>query len=449
MKPIAFLGLLACCALPAAAADENIHIELAKPSWQLPRGVAVLAGRDSQLSAGEQPLALMLRPLLAEEKYDEAMALLEREKPASPSAALWLLQGQLAQQLKRPAEAIEAYQQALKELPDFARAHRALALVYFTRENYRQAHRHMARAIALGLSDDVSYGQLGFMLLKDGQHQAAAQAYSQALVLAPDNRDWQSGLLYALTESGQYERAAALLGDQINRRSDDAGLWLQRARLQINRQQPKEALASLEVALRLGPVSAANRRAAAQLHLQMENYPRAFELLKQNLAAGEADMAYLSRISEWLISEQLWREADQLRRAIEPYSKQLNDADNARRLYLAAEIDRHKGKPEAAQQQLSEALALAPTFAPAIMAKAKLSAANGAYAEAEALYSRAAALPGYRAQALTGRAQVLIDQARYSEALSLLRELYREQPSDELSNNIRTLRRVVEQSAEG
>jgi len=429
----------------SAGTDPRISIDIAPPNWQLPAGTAILAQRESSLAAGEQPLALQLHPLLQAEQYPEALALLKKHQGDQPSAALWLLRGQIEQQLKDHPAATQSYREALKSVPDFARAHRALALLAIADERYREARTELARAVSLGITDATTYGYLAYIHLKAGQSFAAAQAYQQALVLEPDNRDWQSGLLYALTQSGQYDSAEALLGDLINQRSSDGALWLQRAQVQLRQHHLAQALSSLEVAMRLGSVSNNNRQAAAQLHMQSGNFTRALELLDKNLAAGDVNMGYLSRLANWMMSEEQWRAAGQLLQSIEAQKSKLNSGDNARRLHLQARLAEHRGEQKNAMTAMQSAIELDPGFAAAIIDLARLKTHAQAYAEAEMLYSRAAALPGYRQQALTGKAQTLINQERYRESLALLRDLYREQPSGELQRNINSLERIVHQ----
>jgi tetratricopeptide (TPR) repeat protein len=440
-----WFSLPALAAAPDAGTDPHISLSISAPQWQLTAGSAMLTEREASLSAAEQPLAQQLRPRLEAEQYPEALALLKQQQGQQPSAALWLLRGQIEQQLNDPSAAAQSYREALAILPDFARAHRALALAAIADEQYREARASLARAISLGMTDATTYGYLGYLSLKAGHSFAAANAYQQALVLEPDNRDWQSGLLYALSQSGQYDSAAALLGDLINQRSSDAALWLQRAQVQLRQGRSGEALSSMEVAMRLGEVSSANRQAAAQLHLQAGNFPRALALLEKNLAAGELNMGYLSRLAEWLMSQEQWRAAGQLLDSIEAHKGQLSSTDDARRLHLQARLAEHRGEPDSAMGTLRRALELDPSFAAAIVDLARLKTQAEAYAEAEMLYSRAAALPGYRQQALTGKATALINQQRYREALRLLRELQREQPSGERQRNISTLQRIVSQ----
>ena len=428
-----------------AGVDPRIAIEITAPQWQLPAGTAILGEREASLAAAEQPLAQQLRPLLQAEQYTEALALLTAQQSDEPSAALWLLRGQIEQQLNDNQAAAQSYRAALTLLPDFARAHRALALAAIADEQYREARTSLARAVSLGITDSTTYGYLGYINLKAGQSFAAAEAYQQALVLDPDNRDWQSGLLYALTQSGQYDSAEALLGDLINQRSDDAELWVQRAQVQLRQHHSDQALSSLEVAIRLGGVSSANRQAAAQLHMQAGNFPRALALLDKNLAAGDVNMGYLSRLASWMMSEEQWRAAGQLLQSIDAHKSKLSSTDNARRLHLQARLAEHRGEQTNAMAAMQNAIELDPSFADAIVDLARLKTNAQAYAEAEMLYSRAAALPGYRQQALMGKAQALINQERYRESLTLLRDLYREQPSGEIQRNINTLERIVNQ----
>ena len=59
-------------------------------------------------------------------------------------------------------------------------------------------------------------------------------------------------------------------------------------------------------------------------------------------------------------------------------------------------------------------------------------------------YLRAEAVDGYAAQAMLGRAQLFINQRQYNEALTLLRKVYKSNPSrTDLLANIQSLENLL------
>ena len=87
-----------------------------------------------------------------------------------------MLLGQVANIQGRMQEAIDDYNQALRAVPGYSLAYKALGIVYFPRGDYAQAKVYFQKAVELDPQEEESRFYLGTCYLKLGEpRQAAAQ----------------------------------------------------------------------------------------------------------------------------------------------------------------------------------------------------------------------------------------------------------------------------------
>jgi tetratricopeptide (TPR) repeat protein len=428
----------------------ELQITLPQPQWLLPPVSMPLTQREAGLEPREQGIALRLGPLLMEGDYEAAQVLIEEELDAALenpysafSAGLNFVAGQIYLSTGADQKAETALQMALIQLPDFVRARQALGLLYLRQERYEEAREHITRAVSLGGSNAALFGYLGYLNQQTGHPWGAVGAYQQALMLEHANLQWQQGLLYALMGARQFESAQALIDELLAQYASDAGLWLYRANIAVNLQRPETALASLEMAIRLGDTSPGNLQACAQLHLQHGSMPRAIELLQASVAAG-LDYDYIDLTLAYLIPQGEYDYARELLATARAGWSALSTADQSRVLNREASIALQEERTDAALTALQEAIELDPGNAEALLQLAGLQARERRYIQAELLYDRASAYPEVRERALLGLAQLALDQFAYAEALTLLREVQQLNPDRfDLRENVRILENLV------
>ena len=121
--------------------------------------------RDGKLeaAAGEYHLALQLNRAS------------ERPLPGVTAECNVLL-GEVASLQGQPEEAIGDYQQALRAVPGYSLAYKALGIIYFPRGDYREAAKYFRKAVELNPDELESRFFLGTCYMKLGEpHQAVAQ----------------------------------------------------------------------------------------------------------------------------------------------------------------------------------------------------------------------------------------------------------------------------------
>lgn len=428
------------------SAAPMLKIELARPSWTFAVTSTPLESREAKLDPAESELAELLRPLLDAGDYRgvaEVMAEPSRQGQ-DYSPALNHIMGQVYMTLEDYDQAETAFTAALAAMPDFARVHQLLGLIYLQRQDNAKAQQHLSRAIALGIADAQTFGQLAFTNLESYSPWSAISGYQQALLLDPGNSQWQQGLLYALINAKNFSAAQALLDEMLESDPDNRELWLQSSNIALSAGNSLAALARLEIALQLGEADAANEAVAARLHLQHGSSARAVELLLGEMSKDSNYFALFEETAGWLIYQQQWELAERLLAEGKNRWVSLNATQQSQLNAHLGSIALARDDDDAAVEFLTEALDADPGNGQALMSLAELEGQRGRTVQASLYYTRAAALESFAERARLAHAQLAIDQQDYELALGLLREAFRQNPArDDLNQNIQTLERIA------
>lgn len=426
-----------------------LQVTLADPVWQLMLSNTAIAQRTAAIRPAEQSFARQLQPLLQRKDYQAIATLFQQRPLADDSSALQVLRGQVLLALQRYSEAAAALQAALKTQPDLALAHQAISLVYMQQQQYQHARPHLVAAINLGVADAQVYGQLAFINLQTAQPASAVAGYQQALLLQPDNNQWQQGLLYALIQSQAWSQAQAMLEQLLQQQPDSVALWLQRGQLALSQGNNKQALSSIEVALRLGENRADNLLLAAQLHLSSGSAGRGVSLLQQAIRAGADNNNWhtpLLQAASYLSYQQQWPALRQLLKQGTVPLQQLSARQQSQLAQVKAQLATADKQPKQALQALQQAVALDPLSGEALLALAQWYETQGNIELASLNYSRAATIKAVQIPALQARAQLEINRQQYQTALRLLQQLLQLEPQrQDIADNIQSLQQLIRQ----
>jgi Tfp pilus assembly protein PilF len=118
----------------------------------------------------------------AAEEYQIALQLnLASERPLpGVTAECYVLLGQVANFQGRMQEAVSDYHQALRAVPGYPLAYKALGIVYFPRGDYAQAKVYFQRAVELDPQEEESRFYLGTCYMKLGEPRKAAAQFHAA-----------------------------------------------------------------------------------------------------------------------------------------------------------------------------------------------------------------------------------------------------------------------------
>ena len=435
--------------LSSQLSATEVQFELAEPEWRFLIENTPIHQTKATLDSSESEFANLVRPMLANGKYEAVVQAFADRDINDDSAALRLLRGQVLLNLRRTMAAESALLSALDVMPDLALAHRSLSMVYLITERYQEARTHLTRSIELGVNDAQLYGQLAFVNLELGNAASAVSGYQMASFLDSENNQWRQGLLYALINSHAYDQAQGLLEEMIQTEPDNKDLWLQRSQIALNQEREIQALSSIEQAIALGEVAPANLVIASQLHIKIGSPVRAVDLLADNMAVLMAadpvsGAETVDQMGGWLAGQQDWNGLARLMSSLADSGVSVSDLMASRFAVYRAQIALSRDALQDANDLLQSALTQDPANGEALLTLASVLRDQERVDTALSYYVRAEALPMFKERAMIGRAQLEIDRQNYEEALRVLRQIVRSSPNRaDIMANIRSLESLV------
>lgn len=439
-------GLL-CLASGAgwAATSHTFEIKLAKPEFVLPRFSGPYTEREASIAPEEYEMAETLQSLLESGQRDEVLAQLETYYEIELSPAMLALKAQVYSSLEMYDKAETTYLSILNRSPQLVRVHSDLGQLYLIREQFEKSRAHFANAVAFGSNDALVHGQLAYLNLTLYGPYSAISGYQTAMAIEPENVQWQRGLLASLTQAQMYNAAHALLRELISRRPEEPELWLNRAALAMQDDDPAQALASMEMANLLGDTDRDNLKATAQLHLQLGSYQRALALLKNGVARQSLNMSAIKDSVGWLLQTNMLAEAQELLDQAQNVFDKMSNDDRSNYFLLSARLSAMRNEVQKADRLFTQSLEANPVNGEALLAYADSLRARKNHTESELLYIRAEAIRATEQKAMRGRAQLYIEMQDYTAALRHLTLTLKKYPDlVDLHRNIEIIENILQ-----
>lgn len=254
--------LLAAVTLPAVAEPIKASAILYRDPKFLKDFVGsygILSDVEPKVSAEEQALLAKIQELFGKDQFIAAEQEIVRfikeiEKPTDPekkpgeiSATMVFVLGNLYFASDRTDEARRAFLEAIRRFPRFRRAHTNLGYLYISKNQLAEALPILQKAVELGETSPRVYGMLGYCYLQEKNALAAENAYRQAYLLDPKNRDWKVGLTQSLMLQEKLAEASSMFDTLIAENPEDRQLWLQQANALIGLDRKMDAAVNLEV----------------------------------------------------------------------------------------------------------------------------------------------------------------------------------------------------------
>lgn len=445
MKLSLLVGLLFFQAFQCFGMDTmTMEIELGEPTFVLPQFTGPYMEREATIAPEEYEMAENLKSLLDNKNRAEVLEQLEEYYNLELSPAMVMLKAQVYFSLKMFDEAEQTYLEVLARKPQLVRAHADLGQLYLVMEDTVKARKYLAKAVALGENDAVIHGQLAYLNLTNHGAFSAISEYQQAMALEPENAQWQQGLLSALSQARMYEAANALVGEMLVKQPKNKSLWLAQAAIALEVGEKKRALLSLEMAISLGEKSSNNLKTAAKLHLQLQSYSRAYELIARNVSESDLDMKTIGEYLSWLEVVGMLDESHALLASLRSRLSEFSLTDQSNYFLHKANLARREGHPNKALDDYQKALERDPTNGDALLKMARIKAEHQQYVDAELYYSRARAIDGKEKEAMLGLSQMFIDMKDYESALVLLKNTVAKYPElTDVQENIEIISRII------
>lgn len=437
-------GLLLSVSVGAKSVDNPIVIKLDKPVYVVPRFTGKFRQREVSVAPDEYEMADRLRTMLDEGNAQAVLDELAQFYDIELSVAMIVLKAQIYFSLEEYSEAEKTYKAALARQPHLVRAHTDLAQLYMLTDRPLQAREHFANAVSFGANEAHIHGQLGYLNITHFGPYAAISAYQQAMSLEPENKQWQQGLLAALSQAGMFESAEALIVDLLAVNPKDIDLWLNKAAISMQQDDVNGALEGMEMALLLGDEDRDNLKSTAQLHLQVGSYSRAVELIKNDLDLHQLNMSVINEYLTWLQQVNMYSDIESVLEHIQPRLHELSANDKSIFYYHQGQAFAADGQDQAADETYQQAIDLDPSSGRALLRYANFLQQEKRYDKAELLYMRAEGIDVFTKNALLGKAQLYIEMLDYRAALEALRQAYARYPElVGLKDNIEVIESII------
>jgi len=416
------------------------------PSFQksFVAGYGVNPEVEPRISTDDMALLELVRQLMPEE-LKAAEALLRESVRNDSSAVIDLTLGGVQYQQDRPDEALANYRRAAEKYPNFRRAYRNIGLICVRKGLLDDAITAFNRMIELGGADAYSYGLLGYCHSQKQDFQPAEAAYRNALLLQPSNVEWRLGLTRTVFKQGKFEDAASLLDVLIQTFPEKADFWLLQAHTYLGLKEPQKAAVNLEALDAIGKSSVDSLFTLGDIYLSESLLDLASQAYARALAKDPAQSpARIIRSTEGLASRGGMDQARTLIAKVKGTGgPALSDADKRKLLKMEARLSMAGGAgDEATAKVLEEVIELDPLDGEALMLMGQYHARGGRPDQAILFYERAARIDAFAANAKVKMAQIYVTQARFGEALPLLRDAQSIRPREDVARYIEQVERA-------
>jgi tetratricopeptide (TPR) repeat protein len=211
--------------------------------------------------------------------------------PIADPAGFYNAQGVRCFQEGRLADAVAAFQQALRAQPTFADAHGNLGNIYFYQGRYDEAVACYRRAVDLDPTSGIFHSNLGNVLSQQARFAEAEASCRKAVWLEPAAPASHNNLANALMGQGKLEDAAASYREAIRLKPDYADAYASLARALVDQEKIDEGMAAAQQALRLQPGCVVAYWALGVTHLARERASDAIRCFEEasRLKADYAD----------------------------------------------------------------------------------------------------------------------------------------------------------------
>ena len=439
---LALGALLALTAASPSAAQDPRPLQPPAPD----RFSAAETEIEPRVTERERDTMLDVLEAINEERTDEALKLLAKNRGEVSSAVFDFTVANIHFQAEQYDQAIEAYEAAVAKHPKFRRAWKNLGLIHVRRNDFVQAKLALSRVIELGGGDAITYGLLGMACSSTEDELAAESAFRMANLLDPGTFDWKMGMARSFFKQRRYADAAALCESMIAAQPDRADLWLLQANAYIGLNRPLEAAGNYELVDRLGGSTVASLNMLGDIYINetlydmaVAAYVRAMELDP----AGSPDRAI--RAAKVLTARSALAETRTILGRIEAlHGSRLDAGERKDLLKLRARLAVAEGAGEEEVAVLEEIVELDPLDGEALILLGQHAARSEDPEQAAFYYERAAAIEAFEADASVRHAQLLVGQGRYVEALPLLRRAQTLKPRDNIQEYLESVERVAQ-----
>lgn len=381
--------------------------------------------------------------LSEEDDMDKAMQQLLKVTKESSSAIFDFTIGNLYFQQDRFDEALGWYGSAIGKFPSFRRAYKNAGLIHVRNGAFSEALPFLTKTIELGGNTSIAYGLLGFAYASTENHLCAESAYRQAILLDPETLDWQLGLARSLFKQQKYGDAVSLCDTLLGKQPENADFWLLQANAYLGLKQPMRAAENYEYVNMLGKSTTQSMTMLADIYVNESHwdmaadaYLRAYEL------DNGTDASKPLRAAKILASRGALDESKRVLNRVAEHKSTLDEAHLKELFKLQARVAVAEGGGDDVVMILEQVVEVDPLDGEALILLAQH---YGRTVPEKAIfyYERAANIETYEAEAKLYHGQLLVGQAKYQDALPLLRRAYELKPREDINEYLKQVERIA------
>ncbi|MFO7577895.1 MAG: tetratricopeptide repeat protein [Pelovirga sp.] len=287
------------------------------------------------------------RLLAADDRWDDAVAALQRARSADPASLyLILLQARVYLHREEPLPAISLLNALLAEEPDTLEAHLLLGDIFIMQQQSDAALRHFHQAVALAPADESLHLRLAMAFVQLDRVEEALAALEQLLQRQPDAHQALLSLARIYRDNGQPADAVRVYRRYLEVRPGYPPAIVELGRLLEQQDRPAALDLYLE-AIAADPYAPTVRQQLAQFYLAMDRPEAALEQLlvvRQQSPIMQAG----SQIGLVYLHLQQWQQAEKEFRDLLDAGQQ----SGRNRYYLALALI-GQDQPDAAMKQLN------------------------------------------------------------------------------------------------
>jgi tetratricopeptide (TPR) repeat protein len=349
-------------------------------------------------------------------------------------------------QKDRRVEAEAWFKRAIGKFPNYRQAHNNLAIMYVQSSNHAKAAEHFTEAIRLGSSDGTTYGLLGVSYLGLENFISAEGAFRNAMILRPEVKDWEMGLIQALLRQEKWPEIISILNRLIEAKPEDSTLWELQAGAYLGQKNSLAAAANYEIMDKLGKLNAEQLSTLGDIYINegmfdvaADAYVRAFE--KAGVAAG---VERPLRAADILLGREAYDAARDLVQKVQKVSgTNIKPADSRKLLKIEAKIGMAEGREDDAAKSLMEIVTLDPLDGDSLILLGQYFQGKNEIEKAIARFEQAAAVPEFEQTAKVRHAQLLVSRGKYGDAIPLLKRAQEVKPSEGVGRFLEDLERYM------
>jgi len=400
---------------------------------------------EPSLSETEQADYDQIRPLLQDDP-DRALEYLKQLSVLPEASARFdFLIANLHFQKSQRSEAMAAFLKALEKFPDYRQAHNNLAVLYVQMGRPVEGIRHFTEAIRLGAVDGTTYGLLGLAYVSSQNFVAAEECFRNAIVLNPEVKDWEMGLIQAMYSQEKYTEVISTMNRMIKLNPQDDKLWMLQANAYLGRKEPLAAASNFEIVDQMGKLPVASLNTLADIYVNegllavaAEVYLRAFEKDEAGSVAGPL------RAAEILLAKEGFDAARKLLEKVrKARSGEMDRADEIKVLKVEAKIGMAEGSEETAAEVLKTVVEKDPLDGESLILLGQFHQRKGELEKAANLFETAIGIKAFEMDASVRLAQLKVGQGKYEEAIPLLKRAQAIQPRDSVGRFLEDLERFM------